>query len=240
MEMGLIPPTDEPAYGFPIVRCPQCGMVAVRSFADTDAQFRRGRRLLGAAWYAGCNGVASFVMMLALLGLVAGFSDQLVAYGLSVKDLMLGLARGEHRVLDTDIYSWYNDRGQFWLVSMVCVGVLAGSGWAFLWPHWKRWTVVVVSVIIAHSLLFMPIALNWIETQMASVGTVPGTPPPVLTASNWSEAEMVRAFPLLWIALLIGVAGWPLGRIVRRLRDRFLRKVLQLYKSRLQSLRVRT
>ena len=239
-EMGSIPPTFEPCYGFPIVRCPRCARVSVRSFYRTDAAIRRGRRLAGGIWYAGCNTGLSVGIGVLMLGFVGAFSRELVSYGLSVGELAAGIWRGEHRVEGNTVNDWYRDVGQVWIVGMVCVSAFSGASWAFLWPHWRRWALIVTWVATAHAAFLAPIAINRLDrllTYLPGPGQ-PGVPLP--TMSDWGVTEVSRAWPLLWISLMLGIAGFPLGRIVKRLLHRSQRAMLRIYKHRRRLARAQT
>lgn len=241
LDVGRIAPVIDPLYGLPLVHCPRCAGVSVRRVADVRATWRWWRRVIAGVTYAAFHAFLVGATSLIVIGALGGMTRGLESYGLDAGHLLRGIPAGEHRDPDTDLFAWYTDRGQLWLIAFLCLSVLSGAVMQAVLPHWKRRTFVPVWILCMHGLLLLPHAFDTVQGWLRAPppGIVnPYTPPGVSTQWDW---PLIRhTYVLLWITLVVSAAGVPIGRIVRRTGQRLRRNVLKFYKRRVRLARDQT
>lgn len=243
LDLGRIAPTIEPLYGFPLVVCPRCGTPTVRRVAEVRATVRWWRRLVGACLYAGFHSFLVVAISLLVFGAIGGMTGSLHSYGLRIWKVLQGLLAGEYRDPSTDVYAWYNDRGQLWLVAMLCLSVLTGGMMQFVMPHWKRRAMIPLWVLGAHVMFLVPPTYDQVVRWLyePTRGIVNAYQPQQMPGlSDWTWENSWHCIALLWVCVVLGVAGVPIGRIANRMAVRTRRTVLRIYKRRVRLARDQT
>lgn len=241
MDVGRIAPVIDPLYELPLVHCPRCAGVSVRRVAAVRATVRWWRRLIAGCTYAGFHAFLLAATSIVLIGALGGMTRGLESYGLDAADLLRGIPAGEHRDVDTDLYAWYSDRGQLWLIAFLCLSVLSGAVMQAVLPHWKRRVFVPCWIVGMHALLLAPHVFDtvqgWLRNPVSGIVN-PYTPAAVSTRWDWPLIR--QTYMLLWITIVVSAAGVPIGRIVRRTGQRLRRNVLKFYKRRVRLARDQT
>ena len=235
LELGFIPPTVEPYYGLPLVVCPRCGKQTVRIESQVRAMVRWWRRLAGAACYSALNGGALVVILGLQAGAIYGAFRELESYGIRPVRMLEGLARGEHREIGTEMQAWYEDRGQLWLVAMLCVSVLTGVAWMSILAHWRRVGFIVAWLALLHAAFAAPIAGTWVFNTLRTPASLTGYATPGVSPWFWSQCW--QCWQLAWIGLPLTALGVPIGRAVVRMRTRLRRVAMGFYRSRIRRAR---
>lgn len=228
LDLGRIAPTIDPCYGLAIVTCTRCARTQTRTYRVRSLR-RTWRRAFGGTTYVGLNTAATVVVGALSLGVISNVSQDLLTYGMTPAALVRGFLAQEQLEQGTPLHAWIDRGYQVPLIASICASIFTGAAWIVLWPHWRRWALVLVWLAVAHVAFLVPLYGNLVYLTATSP-PMQGIVTPPFGSCDWLDIH--AAYQLIWPSALVAVAGFPIGRIVRRMIARAQRAFFRLYRRR--------